>query len=207
MQLNLDYPLLIQGKGISHYQYSCIIITLSTCSNYTYFTDLPDKYYATDEQVKTSLSQTSSSTHITTTESLVPGDNGPLVVMKMKGNTIPRHIKERIQTSKHLPQTRESECHTPCPSDEQYSVQNISINLSHDAGSGSVTGSEEKYPRRANQKSRRRKKSPSSSMPTRVAIKTISMKMSSIERRGEAYAFASGVLEEKSSYLEVTSQS
>lgn len=153
------------------------------------------KYYTTEdaEEDKTEPSLSSS-----TTEIPAPSDNEPLVVMKMRGNkAIPRHIKQRIIAAKELSEISESQCHLSCASDEQVSeLKGESTNQLHGTAAGSVAGSDDRNPRKSNQKGGRKKK-------TSIDINTISMKMSFNNR--EAYAYGSGLPEEEASYLEVTS--
>lgn len=158
------------------------------CRNYIYFTDLPEHYYTTEDTF--APSHTSSSARITTIEKAAPSENGSLIVMKMRGKkATPHHIKQRIKTAQIISQVIDPECCTPCPNNEPDN-----------------SPERKKDSLNCPQKSGRRSRVVASSM-SRSAVNTISMKMSSIESRGEAYALGNGLPEEKASYLEVTSQS
>ena len=181
---------------------------MCTCRNYTYFTDLPDKYYAHEGEPKlrrSALSQSSSISHqLTGAAPSTAGESGPPIMMKLEGSKpIPHHIKERLKKpevplSAMLKETDVSGA-TPCLTDEAESMQKGNCNDS----SASV---EEKGQRRGHKGKGRKPKRPLSSTFPRITLRTISMKMSTIDK-GEAYAYGSGIIEEHSSFLEITSKS
>ena len=191
------------GSG-RHYKQLC------NFRSYTYFTDLPDKYYVTESGLRltrSAPSQTTSDNHKPISAPAVTSDV-PMALMKLEGaKPIPQHIKERMKKSKVVyrnitKETNNQKVATPLAADDLDSVIKGSCNESLAGGSG-----EEKPTKKIHLKGkgRRLKKTFSSTFP-KGTVQTISMKMSSIDK-GEAYAYGSGIVEEHTSFLEITSQS
>ena len=117
--------------------------------------------------------------------------------MKLKGvKPIPCHIRERLKKiEKPVVAVKEPDVVVGGANDDQDSLHKENCN-----------DMEEKGQRRGGfLRGKGKLKAMANGLP-RVTIRTINMKMSNIDK-GEAYAYGNGIIEERSSFLEITSES
>jgi len=149
-----------------------------------------------DKTTRSVLSQTSLVTELPS-EGVAAA--GSLPLMKMEGvKPVPPHIRERLKkTGKPVVKVKDMGVVVGGANDDQDSLHK----------ENDTSSTEEKGSRRgcSRVKGHKVKKNISNTLP-RVTIRTINMKMSNIDK-GEAYACGSGIIEEHSSFLEITSQS